>query len=272
MTPPTTAALRAHEKRIADMLADPECVGELLLVGLVFARCVDFGDPPMATVVRDAGKLIYGRAVHGASLHHWGWSRRDEVELRAAEGGYRRVRDVLRSDIRRYVPDLSKAYFCQRPVKVRQQPADGNLMAANVIVHGDGTPPPPAKVRICGRTTARLRDHLFVDPVDGTRIALGACSQARCQAWWQALRARNDAEIAANPPPEPVANRGGVLERHLDEIDWWKLWQHLDPRWTPPHEAPGWRPPKLQIVVTDDPEPVEVGPRPALTVLKGGWT
>jgi hypothetical protein len=29
------------------MLGDPECVGDLLLVGIVFARSLDLGDPPL---------------------------------------------------------------------------------------------------------------------------------------------------------------------------------------------------------------------------------
>lgn len=241
----TGAQLRAHEARVAGMLADPYLVGELLLVGLVWARCVDLGDPPMASVVRDTARLVYARAEHGPHLHRW---RYEEHYPRVSAGGVARVKDVLRSDIRRYAPDLARAYFCQRPVRGRAE----------------------ARER-CGRSAHGSGRYLFVDLVDGTRCALGHCSQPRCKAWWEALRADNEARVAATTPPEPVANRGGVLAGHLDELDWPHLWSHLDPSWRPPHEAPGWRPPKLRIVVNDEPETPAVTASPALTVLKGGW-
>lgn len=258
---PNAAQLRAHEKRIAGMYADPDLVGDLLAVGLVFARSLDFDNPPLNHVVREAGKLIYGRAEHGPHLHRW---RYEEQFQRIAQVGHKRVADILRSDIRRYVPDLTRAYFCQRPMRPRpgQEVLAGNLMS-------DDAQKKPEERR-CGRQNAVYERYLFVDVVNGNRHALGACSKPICQRWWNDLRARNEAEIATTPPPEPVANRGGVLERHLDEIDWPAIYQHLDPAWKPPHEAPGWKPPKLQILLNDEPD-VTVTQRPALSVIRGGW-
>jgi hypothetical protein len=263
------AALRTHEKRIAGMLADPDLVGDLLLVGIVFARSVDLDDPPLNQVVKGAAKAVYGAASHSPALARFRW----EDHPRAHDQGTRRVRDVLRTDIRRYVPDLSKAHTCQRPIVRRRPPVEAgmvSLLGPPPVVYGGTPPPAPERETKCGRAAEHGREA-FVDPVDGTRTVLGACGQARCRMWWQALHDANRRELEAHPPPEPVANRGGVLERHLDEIDWPALYQHLDPKWKPPHEAPGWRPPKLQVVLTDDPVPVTAAVRPALTVLKGGW-
>ncbi len=264
MPEPTSDTLRSHEKRIAGMLADPECVGDLLLVGLVFARSVDLGDPPLDTVVRAAAASVYGAASHPGMLARFRW----EDHPRVHDQGTRRVRDVLASDIRRYAPNLARAHTCQRPVTRRPR---HDTFATSIFAEQSSTPAPAVEQR-CGRSAHTAGEYLFVDAVDGSRTALGACSQARCLAWWQAMRDANQAELAAHPPPEPAANRGGVLERHLDEIDWPKLYQHLDPRWEPPHEAPGWRPPKLQILLTDEPD-LDAGraTRPALTVVKGGW-
>jgi len=47
------------------MLADPECVGELLLVGLAMARSIDLGDPEFASngtmPMRVIAEQVYGR-------------------------------------------------------------------------------------------------------------------------------------------------------------------------------------------------------------------
>lgn len=58
MTAPTAEQLLAHNDRVRRMLADPECVGELLLVGIGMARCGDdTAAPPgrAALVVHNGG-------------------------------------------------------------------------------------------------------------------------------------------------------------------------------------------------------------------------
>ncbi len=271
----TVEQLRAHEHRIAGMLGDPDLVGDLLLVGLVFARAVDFGDPPLTEVEKATAAAVYGRARHSIHLH--GHADPDELgryHPTAADHGAARVRDVLRSDIRRYVPNVKKSHRCQRPVKRRGQAAATPAPGINFVPAFTGHLVPPEDV--CGRNPDWRGTHptWLVDPVDGTRHAFAACSRARCKTWLAALAERNRAEVAANPPPTPTANRGGVLARHLDELDWPALYTHLNPKWTPPHETPGWRPPKLQIVLGDSSDPddgLTVTRRPTLTVIEGGW-
>lgn len=247
------AALRAHEQRIAGMYADPELVGDLLLVGLVLARCVDFGDPPLDTVLRGAAAAVYGGANHApilaASSGHAYGSR---IETR----GLRRVIGVLRSDVRRYEPDMTSLTTCQRLVN-RRPPGEADS---------------PARPSQCGRLC--FRSALLTDPLTGNRYLMGACRRPACLRWWEALCAKNGRELAEHPPPAPPANRGGLLARHLDEIDWPQLYRSLDPEWKPPHEAPGWRPPKLSLLAGSGgvgEEGVTPVGKPSLTVLEGGW-
>jgi hypothetical protein len=86
------------------------------------------------------------------------------------------------------------------------------------------------------------------------------------------MLARNAAELKANPAPVPPANTGGVLERHLPEIDWWKVWTHVDKSWSPPPEGERFHKPKLTLVMGEPEENVVVEMRrPALVVHEGGW-
>jgi hypothetical protein len=252
MSTPSGPALREHDKRVRAMLADPDCCGELLLVGIAMARALDLGDPaPLgpAFSLKDVARTLYGpvRIIADLALPAGpGWQDRHRSGVGDA---YRRLLDVLHSDIRRYVPTDTPF---------------GHVTCGRPRVRTDGA---------CGRGASANHTKRLVDPLTGEKHWVGACSNTACKAWLAAVAVRNREELAAHPPPVPPANAGGVLERHLPEIDWWKLWSHLDERWTPPPEAEPFHPPKLQLVLCDpDPAPAATpAGRPALTVLTGGW-
>lgn len=67
------------------------------------------------------------------------------------------------------------------------------------------------------------------------------------------MRANRHA-VAVEPVLRPPANAGGVLARHIPEIDWEACWIKLDPEWTKPPEV--------------EPEEIPVAPR--LRLILGG--
>ncbi len=214
-------ALHRHTERIGRMLADPDCHGDLLIVGIVCARAVDLGQP------------------------EWEGLTLNTIADLALTGQERRwaIRTVIRDDIRRYKTTSNYwAVTCGRPMLRR-----------------DG---------LCGRNGTHKK--VVVDVVSGERTWIGACSNVACRAWLDAVAAENRRLVEEHPPPVPPANRGGVLDRHLPEIDWWAIWRHLDPKWSPPPEGNVWRRPTLTVLVEDEPQPAATS-RPALTVLEGGW-
>ncbi len=248
MTTPN-AAFRAHEHRCQAMLADPDCVGELLLVGLAMARSVDLDWPtPIGDGYRlkDVARAVYGniRIYTDLALPATpGWQER---RFHATSGAYQRLLAVLRADIRRYTPTDSSLVDCGRP-----------------RVRTDGT---------CGRPASPNHLRRLIDPATGERWWVGACSQTACKAWFAAVVEANRAECATHDVPVPAANTGGVLERHLPEIDWWKVWSHIDDKWSPPPEAEPFHRPRLQLILGDaDVDPTPARPRPELVALKGGW-
>ena len=122
------------------------------------------------------------------------------------------------------------------------------------------------------RSVSWDQQQRLTDPVTGHRRAVGACSRPACRAWFADLLARNAAELKAHPPPVPAANTGGVLERHLPEINWWKVWRHVDKNWSPPPEGEKFERPKLTLLLGDPDEAADEQPaRPALVVHEGGW-
>lgn len=250
MADPSYAQLRAHEKRITGMLADPECVGELLLVGLGMARCLDLGDPHWPTgetmPLKPIAYAVYGRYYLGMDMLLPDRSAHGDTHPR------KRILDVFFHDRRRYSAsadgDTSPGWSttCGRPMLRREG--------------------------LCGRSASWDQKRRLTDPLTGRRHTVGACSQPKCREWFAGLLARNDAELKANPPPVPPANTGGVLERHLPELDWWKVWAHVDKNWTPPPEREAFHRPRLTLVLGGQDEPkVTVAQRPALTVHEGGW-
>lgn len=126
--------------------------------------------------------------------------------------GYR-INGVLRSDIRRYdaVADATErdpARRCGAPMVRRKGP--------------------------CGQSASRRA--LLTDSLTGRKQWLAGCK--RHEEWFNA-QVRADRQAVEESPEvvRPAANVGGVLARHVPEIDWHALWVKLDPEWTPPPEA-----------------------------------
>lgn len=234
-----------HQARIAGMLADPDLVGELLLVGIAFARSIDLDEPSCADGTLPTGDIaeaIYGRAWHPPTIAHFGWAHIPRV----TDSGRKRLHDVLHSDIRRYRPtDVWSRVTCGRP-----------------MIQRDG---------LCDRAASHTEQ--LTDPATGERNWVGACSNRACRAWLTAVRDANRQRLAEYPPPIPPANAGGVLARHLDEIDWLALWGNLDSAWSPPPEVEALPGRRLRLIVSDEDavEPADGMGRPALMVLPGGW-
>lgn len=88
--------LRRHDRRVSAMFADPECVGDLLLTGLVIARWLDFTYRPG----RNASALTD-----------------DEIEQIAFGPDSGRAAAALVADIRRYSPtdDPNQVRRCDAP-------------------------------------------------------------------------------------------------------------------------------------------------------------
>lgn len=202
----TYSALRDYRRRIAAMLDDPECTGDLFALGV---SLLDFA----VLRINDDEKSwkFYGGRVWGPDAHRW------------------KIRDTLRKDIRRYdaIGDAESndpARRCGAPMIRRQGP--------------------------CGQSGS-LRTML-TDPDTGRKQWIAACSRHRD--WFEArVRGNRLAIEQTEPVTRPAANAGGVLARHIPEINWEKTWLQIDPKWTRPPEA----------------EPKEVPLRPRLTLVLG---
>lgn len=124
-----------------------------------------------------------------------------------------RIRDVLRKDIRRYdalkdADSNAPARRCGAPMIRRQGP--------------------------CGQSASRRA--LLTDADTGRKQWIAGCS--RHSDWFNAEVLANRAVVEDAPAAvRPAANAGGVLARHIPEIDWEALWVKLDPSWTRPPEA-----------------------------------
>lgn len=138
------------------------------------------------------------------------------------------VRDVLRKDIRRYdalkdADAVGPARECGAPMVRRQGP--------------------------CGQSASRR--SMLTDPLTGRKQWLAGCK--RHEEWFNAqVRANRASQAEVAEAVRPPANTGGVLARHIPEIDWEGAWRKLDPTWSPPPEAePESVPvfPKLRLVL-----------------------
>jgi hypothetical protein len=201
----TFSALRDYRRRIAAMLADPECTSDLLALGVAL---LDFA---ILRIDRDERSWAHYAELAWGDKSKW------------------RIRDVLRSDIRRYdaIKDATArdpARRCGAPM-VRRQSACGNSAG---------------------------RRALLTDPDTGRKQWIAACS--RHADWFDARVRSNRQACEVETIVIPAANSGGVLARHIPEIDWESTWRKLDPSWTPPPEG------------QDEP----TGIKPKLTLVLGG--
>ncbi len=159
------------------------------------------------------------------------WGHYADRALGSRDEGYSdwRVRNILKRDIRRY--DAVKDADAKDPARRCGAP----------MVRRRGS---------CGASASRRA--LLTDPDTGRKQWLAACR--RHGGWFDARVYDNRVAADVEDIQAPPANTGGVLARHIPEIDWASTWRKLDPDWTPPPE--------------DEPEPATVKPR--LTLVLGG--
>lgn len=232
------ARLHEHHTTVEAMLADPDLHGDLLLIGLYLAAARARPSGLGELSARTASHALFGRPDTIYTVQAFG-------ETTAWDHSGWRWQEAMRDDIRRYDyrhdPDAGPANRCHAP---RQR--------------GAGT---------CGRrSTMAGLEH---DPATGRLVNLTGCS--RHVDWYLAESRRRRAEWAAvEPQPQPPANAGGLLRRHLPTIGWEIYWRQIDPQWVPPPEAaPPAPPPPLTLVINNDlPEHPQSGTaRPALSLV-----
>lgn len=221
------------------------------------------GEPPYAVLQRHHGRIqgmLDDPHCHGGLLAA-GLALAHFVDFDGVDGDLNRIgrrafvktiahrragdvmKEVLRKDIRRYSPSAdpdSRSYWhltCSAPMVKRDGPCKQHAVAREAVT-----------------------DHLT-----GRRKYIGACGRPEHKQWLAALVARN----RTGAPPRPAANTGGVLARHLPEIDWSALYLLLDPTWTAPPEESPWQRPTL-LLHMGDARASTAPDRPSLAVLAGG--
>lgn len=240
----TYSALRAHERCVAGLYADPDVTGDLLLVGMWLARAVHLRQPEpaagagwsLADIARDLFPLA------GSAAMDFGGQQVQEQETGPDVW---KVAEVLKQDIRRYDWRADSPLYgyptCSGPMVRRGR---------------------------CGRKS--MTWALLTDLATGRQRMLGCCRQHLD--WWQGEMSANRQECAFAEIPRPAANAGGALARHVD-IDWPALWSGLDPQWVAPPEVDSWVRPNLRVIVSHLPARPEVGravPRPRFALIGGG--
>lgn len=157
------------------------------------------------------------------------------------------LRKLMQSDIRRYdhTKDSSAgsswSVICGAPMIRRQGP--------------------------CGVSASDRR--LLVDHDTGRKQYIGACSRKEHKQWMESTYDRNRRGEERVAPPRPMANTGGVLERHLPEVNWDAIYLFYDPSWTlPPEESP-WRRPTLSLHLGDADPATSDDARPQLAIITG---
>lgn len=229
--PPSYVRLMRYHRYLDDLLADDGVRGDMLLVAMWLGRAVHLNVP-----VRVEGE---------------GWSAQQMcIDLFGGRRGFNPFVEVLRNDRPRYDPDLD-------PVNADYRPHWGPCGAAMIRREG-----------LCGQ--AATNHGLATDLTTGHRYRIRAC--ARHKPWYDKTIIENKEAVAATtvPVPVPAQNTGGLLDRHLPELNWDALYVWAVPKWTPP-PATGQKvvKPKLQLFTTPIIDPDD-RPRPRLTSVKGG--
>lgn len=206
------SVLRAYQRRADALLADPDVSRDLLAVGMSLLDTV---------VLRRWQDETGGARVRNIAHRAFGTSTLlDPV---------RHLAHVLRDDARRYDPLVDAGHghaaSCTAPMVRRDGP--------------------------CGMGAGA--SWLYRDPDTGRSRWVAACSRHR--AWHREevrrLKAYTERRRAEQKdPPRPAANAGGVLARHLPELDWPQLWAWARPGWEPsPEEAvPAFDRPRLRLL------------------------
>lgn len=141
------------------------------------------------------------------------------------------IKGVIKGDIRRYdaikdADERDPARRCGAPMIRRQGP--------------------------CGQSASRRA--MLTDAITGRKQWVAGCR--RHEDWFDSQVRANRSEVAEITEAErPPANAGGVLARHIPEINWEAVWRHCDQSWTPPPEVepkPVLVYPKLRLVIGGD--------------------
>lgn len=233
--------LVTYERTCGALLADPDVTGDLLLIGLWFARATILRDPPPGEGRWSSAAIaltLFGKG-RPVTVTAFGETRTVPSYL------VHRVHDAIRQDIPRYDP------FVDNPE------------------HGQRCGAPMPRAPFCRRSV--MMSGFETDPETGRMVDLSVCGRKDHQEWYRRVRAENKAALVVlgDQVPVPAANTGGALARHI-RLDWPRYWRKLRPDWRPPAEGAPTRKPALTVLRNDEFEPVD-GDRPALTVHDGGW-
>jgi hypothetical protein len=250
---PTFAEYRQYQAAVAAMMADHDCTGDLLLVGLWLARARFLRVP-------EPGEGRWGLAAIARDLYGPGKPYTITalgVTERIASTHIRKVQRVFTDDVPRYDP-LKDSEGLWHPF--------GGYDCASPMIRRDG---------LCGQPATK--EYRLTDVSTGRIHVLAACR--RHHGWLDAQYRQNRAEVKeiGEHLPVPAMNAGGVLARHVPGLNWRQMWTALRPGWTQPAEGTPTGKPKLEVLSfepedqDDLDEAVELA-RPTLSVIQGGWT
>jgi hypothetical protein len=238
----TFTTLRTYERTCTALLADPDVTGDLLLIGLWLARAIILRDPA-------PGEGRWSFAAMAATLFGTGRPQVDVIlgEPRKVPNHLIfKVKEALRKDVPRY-----------------------DVALDNLNETRCGAPMPRAP--FCRRSV--VISGYEPDASTGRRVTLAVCGRKDHQVWYAQTRAEAKAAVTAvgDHMPQPAANAGGALARHIALRNWDRVYRMVSPDWKPPAEGAPTRKPSLSVLRNDDFEPAESGTRPALVVHEGGW-